>query len=153
MTGRPYRPSTLPPIRDLAARIRDGEDARAIAAEVGVTYTNLAARFAFAGFALTETIREKQLRERHERLSEKTRPLWMDEGACRDHNGDLWYADKPHLVDRAKEICASCPSLQPCLQWALDSNERYGVFGGHTYQERVNLVRRTTRNQEAGNAA
>lgn len=70
------------------------------------------------------------------------RPTWMDQGACRDHHPELWFADGNRAAVMAKEICAGCPALQLCLQWAIDTNERWGIFGGKTYSERVNLQRR-----------
>ena len=30
----------------------------------------------------------------------------------------------------AKRICQACPVVGPCLQWALETREPYGVWGG-----------------------
>ncbi|WP_407646122.1 WhiB family transcriptional regulator [Actinacidiphila oryziradicis] len=32
----------------------------------------------------------------------------------------------------AKEVCARCPVREPCLQFTLEANEPYGVWGGLT---------------------
>ena len=37
---------------------------------------------------------------------------------------------------RAKQVCAGCEVRAECLQQALDSGERYGVWGGLTDVER-----------------
>lgn len=37
---------------------------------------------------------------------------------------------------RAKTVCASCPVRVQCLQHAVACDERYGVWGGLTHDER-----------------
>lgn len=69
------------------------------------------------------------------------RPAWMDHGACRDHHPELWFADNKNAVAIAKEICADCPSLNACLQWALETNEQYGIWGGTSRDDRQKIQR------------
>ena len=38
---------------------------------------------------------------------------------------------------RAKAICATCPVVQPCLDWAVSRREPYGVWGGQSPDERA----------------
>ena len=38
---------------------------------------------------------------------------------------------------RAKTVCASCPVQTQCLEYAVASDERYGVWGGLTHDERL----------------
>lgn len=48
------------------------------------------------------------------------------------------------MVAAAKQICASCPVLDLCRQWALEHNEAiYGVVGGMTETERYQHVLNT----------
>ncbi|WP_040155716.1 WhiB family transcriptional regulator [Mobilicoccus massiliensis] len=49
---------------------------------------------------------------------------------CRIHDAELWFADAPSDVERAKELCLDCPLLQECLQEALERSEPWGVWGG-----------------------
>lgn len=49
---------------------------------------------------------------------------------CREHDADLWFAESPSDVERAKDLCLDCPLLQQCLQTALDRSEPWGVWGG-----------------------
>ncbi|GMA38899.1 WhiB family transcriptional regulator [Mobilicoccus caccae] len=49
---------------------------------------------------------------------------------CRRHDAELWFADTPNDVERAKELCLDCPLLQTCLQTALERAEPCGVWGG-----------------------
>lgn len=41
----------------------------------------------------------------------------------------------------AKRICVACPVRAECLEYALENNERQGVWGGKTYRERMVLRR------------
>jgi WhiB family transcriptional regulator, redox-sensing transcriptional regulator len=45
-------------------------------------------------------------------------------------NPDLFFAESPQGVARAKELCASCPVRAACLADALDRGEPWGVWGG-----------------------
>lgn len=72
---------------------------------------------------------------------------------------DPWYGDSEDEEDpndemeEAKAICNGtyddnpCPLLAACLEFALDNNERYGVWGGMTPTERL-LVRRARRTRK-----
>jgi len=39
----------------------------------------------------------------------------------------------------AKQICSECPVRLLCLEYALESNEPYGIWGGLTRAERTEL--------------
>lgn len=45
-------------------------------------------------------------------------------------------AAKAEREQRAKTVCASCIVRQECLEQALNSGERYGIWGGLTDAER-----------------
>jgi len=73
---------------------------------------------------------------------------WRAEAACRGDERPLWMwfpARGDHrTVDAAKSICSACFVRDECLQYALDNNERVGMWGG----ESINRHRRrnATRN-------
>ena len=63
---------------------------------------------------------------------------------------DPWFGDSedPDVEDDtedAKNICLGtydgrpCPLLKSCLEFAIDNNERWGVWGGHTPDERAKI--------------
>jgi WhiB family redox-sensing transcriptional regulator len=63
--------------------------------------------------------------------------------ACKDYPVDLWFK-KPGEGARdpykdAKEVCASCPERVACLDFAMENNEKSGVWGGKTPDERRKL--------------
>ncbi|MEB3032153.1 WhiB family transcriptional regulator [[Mycobacterium] nativiensis] len=43
---------------------------------------------------------------------------------------DLWFADEPADLERAKTLCGACPIRQQCLAVALQRAEPWGVWGG-----------------------
>lgn len=66
---------------------------------------------------------------------------WRDDAACARVDGEVWFPNTGESPRPAKAICATCPVTNQCLQWALDTNERYGVYGGLTENERRALRR------------
>lgn len=68
---------------------------------------------------------------------------WRDEGACLDYHPDVMF---PHDEDRngighAKEVCRGCDVREDCLNWSLQQGELYGVWGGYTVRERLQIAR------------
>lgn len=49
--------------------------------------------------------------------------------ACRSAP-DLFFAESPALLARAKALCADCPLRRACLEGALERGEPWGVWGG-----------------------
>lgn len=48
---------------------------------------------------------------------------------CTTHP-ELFFAESPRILDRAKSLCADCPVQTLCLTGALERSEPYGVWGG-----------------------
>lgn len=71
---------------------------------------------------------------------------WMDLAACRGHESIMYpVAANREQVAVAKAICAPCPVLNDCLQYALVRNEEHGVWGGMGEDERRRIRRRLRR--------
>jgi WhiB family redox-sensing transcriptional regulator len=45
-------------------------------------------------------------------------------------NPDLFFAEDPQDVRRAKALCRGCPARAACLAGALQRREPWGVWGG-----------------------
>ncbi|WP_053801336.1 WhiB family transcriptional regulator [Streptomyces rimosus] len=66
---------------------------------------------------------------------------WTDEALCRQVDPELWFPETGHTSKAAKEICARCPVLQSCREWAAQTTAgelsvAQGVWGGMTERER-----------------
>ena len=48
-------------------------------------------------------------------------------------NPDLFFAELPSDVTRAKTLCRDCPVQVACLGDALDRGEPWGVWGGELF--------------------
>lgn len=68
---------------------------------------------------------------------------WRVAARCRGSEPSLFFAPEEDGEDaaEAKRICAECPVRDECLQWALDGDEHFGVWGGTTPRERRRLQR------------
>jgi len=49
---------------------------------------------------------------------------------CQVHDPDLWFADAPRDLERAKALCRDCPAQLACLTGAIERREPAGVWGG-----------------------
>ena len=77
---------------------------------------------------------------------------WRHRAACRDEDPELFFPignTGPALaqIEEAKKVCARCEVKDPCLQWALESGQEAGVWGGMSEDERRALKRRVARNR------
>ncbi|WP_067433036.1 WhiB family transcriptional regulator [Nocardioides jensenii] len=43
---------------------------------------------------------------------------------------ELFFAEHPAALAKARELCAACPLAADCLAGALERSEPYGVWGG-----------------------
>jgi WhiB family transcriptional regulator, redox-sensing transcriptional regulator len=58
---------------------------------------------------------------------------------CHAEDPDLWFAENPADLERAKALCGRCPIRAQCLTAALEREEPWGVWGGEIV-ERGNVV-------------
>ncbi len=70
---------------------------------------------------------------------------WLDWAICSSTDPDVFYPNQGESPARAKLICRDCPVQSECLDWALRTNERFGVWGGKSDQEREKLRRKRQR--------
>ena len=69
---------------------------------------------------------------------------WQVKAACRGPQAAVFFPpayverkdQKEEREQRAKEICATCPVRQPCLDYALQIREPHGIWGGLNEVER-----------------
>ncbi len=72
---------------------------------------------------------------------------WRDLAACQDSEANLFFPvgttgpAAEHIVE-ATAICNSCAVQEDCLQYALESNQEAGVWGGYAEDDRRRLRKR-----------
>lgn len=72
-------------------------------------------------------------------------PRFSQPGRCAEIGGDMFYpeiqgeAGAKQEAEAAKRICRICPVVDECLQYALDHDERHGVWGATSPKERRKL--------------
>lgn len=94
---------------------------------------------------------------RPEDLFEQTADLeWQDDAACNAYDNVLFFGeegeseiDKQAREGHAKSICQRCPVREPCLEFAMETNQKYGIWGGMNDKERASLKRRRARARRA----
>jgi WhiB family redox-sensing transcriptional regulator len=64
---------------------------------------------------------------------------WRDRALCAQVDPDLWFPEKGCSPRPAVRICQDCPVRAECLSYALAHHEWWGVWGGLTYRERLDL--------------
>jgi WhiB family redox-sensing transcriptional regulator len=58
---------------------------------------------------------------------------------------ELWFAEAPADLERAKQRCGSCPIRRACLERALDRAEPWGVWGGQILVDGTVVARKRPR--------
>lgn len=75
---------------------------------------------------------------------------WWNAAVCRAEDPQLFFpvGEGPvakKWAEKAKAVCATCPVMDECLQWALDNGQDAGIWGGLTPRELRALRRRLHR--------
>jgi len=75
---------------------------------------------------------------------------WWNMAACRFADPELFFpisSAGPAQADvtRAKAVCARCRIRQRCLDYAIDSHQVFGVWGGASEEERRLIAARRRR--------
>jgi WhiB family redox-sensing transcriptional regulator len=61
---------------------------------------------------------------------------WRDEALCVQTDPEAFFVERGGSVRPAKRVCAACPVKAECLEFALENDERFGVWGGLSERER-----------------
>jgi WhiB family redox-sensing transcriptional regulator len=74
---------------------------------------------------------------------------WRAEARCSSEDLDLFFpvgvtGDAEIQIRDAKAVCCQCPVVDQCLEFALRTNQEYGIWGGKDEEER-RVIRRIRR--------
>ena len=69
---------------------------------------------------------------------------WRKLAACRHTEPDLFFpvgTTGPAIeqIEAAKRVCRACDAIEPCLEFALATNQESGIWGGTSEEERRKL--------------
>lgn len=69
---------------------------------------------------------------------------WLALAPC-NTDPDAMFDTTTAGIEAAKTVCGRCVAIERCLQWALETGEEHGVWGGLSDKERRQLRRRAAR--------
>lgn len=70
---------------------------------------------------------------------------WRTHARCRGVDPVIFHPANEDDAEEAKGICELCPVREPCLEYAIASREKDGIWGGMTTRERRRIIRQRRR--------
>ena len=73
--------------------------------------------------------------------------VWRDHALCSGTDPDLFFpvgttGQALVSIDHAKQVCRQCTVTSECLDFALETNQDSGIWGGLSEEERRQIRRR-----------
>ncbi len=72
---------------------------------------------------------------------------WQEKAACRDLPTEMFFHPdgergprRKNRINAAKAVCSACPVIQACRKQALNLAEPYGIWGGLSEEDRLNIL-------------
>jgi len=77
-------------------------------------------------------------------MDEDAAPSWQERALCAQTDPEAFFPEKGGSTRDAKKICTTCEVKAQCLEYALQNDERFGIWGGLSERERRRLRRART---------
>ncbi|MDR1393951.1 MAG: WhiB family transcriptional regulator [Bifidobacteriaceae bacterium] len=61
---------------------------------------------------------------------------WHRRALCAQTDPEAFFPEKGGSTREAKKVCRACEVRQQCLEYALETDERFGIWGGCSERER-----------------
>ena len=61
---------------------------------------------------------------------------WQDDANCTGANANLFFPERGASTRKAKSICRECSVRPECLEFAISTGEKFGIWGGMSERER-----------------
>lgn len=74
---------------------------------------------------------------------------WQVDALCAQTNPEAFFPEKGGSTRDAKRICTDCDVKEQCLNYALQNDERFGIWGGKSERERKKLLKRKARDGQS----
>jgi WhiB family redox-sensing transcriptional regulator len=72
-------------------------------------------------------------------LSDVEELAWQEQALCAQTDPEAFFPEKGGSTREAKKVCLSCEVRVDCLEYALEQDERFGIWGGLSERERRRL--------------
>jgi WhiB family redox-sensing transcriptional regulator len=66
---------------------------------------------------------------------------WQDRALCAQTDPEAFFPETGGSTREAKKVCRGCEVRAECLEYALEHDERFGIWGGMSERERRRLKR------------
>lgn len=73
---------------------------------------------------------------------EESALAWQADALCAQTDPEAFFPEKGGSTREAKKICSGCDVKAECLDYALENDFRFGIWGGLSERERRKLKRR-----------
>jgi WhiB family redox-sensing transcriptional regulator len=64
---------------------------------------------------------------------------WAPSARCAETDPEAFHPAKGRSSRQAKAVCARCPVRHACLDWAMATDQRWGIWGALSTRERDRL--------------
>ena len=61
---------------------------------------------------------------------------WQERALCAETDPEAFFPEKGGSTREAKRVCLGCDVRAECLEYALENDERFGIWGGLSERER-----------------
>ena len=75
-------------------------------------------------------------------LADVEEMAWQEQALCAQTDPEAFFPEKGGSTREAKRVCLSCEVRPDCLEYALEQDERFGIWGGLSERERRRLKKR-----------
>src|SRR3954447_20396446 len=69
-------------------------------------------------------------------------PNWQERALCAQTDPEAFFPEKGGSTREAKKVCLGCDVRGECLEYALQNDERFGIWGGLSERERRKLKKK-----------
>ena len=83
--------------------------------------------------------RGKAVRELYLLDGEPAELGWQERALCAQTDPEAFFPEKGGSTREAKRVCLTCDVRGECLEYALQHDERFGIWGGLSERERRKL--------------
>jgi len=138
--GVDYTKVKRTPTGDMAEMLRDGATKAEVCEAFGLSPPAVNTRLSDSGWSATtgqplDTFTEPEVKPPHASFAFLDQP-WASQALCAQTDPESFFPEKGGSTREAKKVCAQCFVQAECLDWALTTNERFGIWGGLSERER-----------------